>query len=265
MPLTYHLGFPGGSVVKNSSANVGDTKDASLRPRLGRYPGGGNGNPLQYSCLENPMDRGTWWATVHGVTKSQTWLSNWACAIYHLVAMYGCESWPIKKTERWRTDVFRLWFWGIFLRVPWKARRSNQSNHFLKKINPEYSLEGLMLKLQYFATWCKGPAHWKRPWCWERPRAGGEEGNKGSDGWMASLNQWTWVWANSVRQWRTGKPGMLKSMGSQRVGHNWATGQQLHTICYLHQELSQPWWWTASFMEFLIPLRMHASCTSVES
>ena len=96
MPLTYHLGFPGGSVVKNSSANAGDTKDVSSMPRLGRHPGGGNGNPLQYSCLENPMDRGTWWATAHGVTKSRTQLSNWGCAIYHLVAMYGCESWPIK-------------------------------------------------------------------------------------------------------------------------------------------------------------------------
>ena len=69
-------------------------------PGLGRYPGGGNGNPLQYSCLENPMDRETWWATVHGVTNSQTRLSNWACTPYHPVAMYGCESWPIKKTER---------------------------------------------------------------------------------------------------------------------------------------------------------------------
>ena len=86
-------------MVKNSSANAGDTKDVSSMPSLGRYPGGGNGKPLQYSCLENPMDRGTWWATVHGVTKSQTRLSNWACTIYHLVAMYGCESWPIKKTE----------------------------------------------------------------------------------------------------------------------------------------------------------------------
>ena len=127
-------------------------KNVSLMPGLGRYPGGGNGNPLQYSCLENPMDRETWWATVHGVTNRQTRLSNWACTPYHPVAVYGCESWPIKKTERWRTDVFKLWFWRRFLRVPWKARRSHQSNHFLKEINPEYSLEGLMLKLkrQYF-------------------------------------------------------------------------------------------------------------------
>ena len=61
-------------VVKNLPANAGDTRDTGSIPGLGRSPGGGNGNPLQYSCLENPMDRGAWWATVHGVTKSQTWL-----------------------------------------------------------------------------------------------------------------------------------------------------------------------------------------------
>ena len=62
--------------------------------------------------------------------------------------MYGCESWTIKKAERWRMDAFKLWYWRRLLRVPWTARRSNQS--ILKEINPEYSLEKLMLKLQYF-------------------------------------------------------------------------------------------------------------------
>ena len=65
-----------------------------------------------------------------------------------LVAMCGCESWTVKKAERWRIDAFELWCWRRLLRVPWTARRSNQS--ILKEINPEYSLEGLMLKLQYF-------------------------------------------------------------------------------------------------------------------
>ena len=66
------MGFSDGTVVKNASANVGDTRDVGLIPGSGRSPGGGNGNPLQYSCLENPMDRGAWWATVHGVTESDT-------------------------------------------------------------------------------------------------------------------------------------------------------------------------------------------------
>ena len=73
------------------------------------------------------------------------------------------------------------------------------------------------------AMWREEPTHWKRPWWWERLRAGGEGGGRGWDGWMASLTQWTWVWAGSGRWWRTGKPGMLQSMGSQRIGHDWVT------------------------------------------
>ena len=72
------------------------------------------------------------------------------------------------------------------------------------------------------ATWCKELTHWKRPWCWERLKVGGEGDNREGDGWVASLNQWTWVWASSGSWWWTGKPGMLQSMGSQRVGHDWA-------------------------------------------
>ena len=64
-------GIPGGAMVKNLPANAGDIGDVGLIPGLGRSPGGENGNPLWYSCLENPMDRGAWWATVYGVTKSQ--------------------------------------------------------------------------------------------------------------------------------------------------------------------------------------------------
>ena len=68
--------FPGGAVVKNLPANTADTKDAGSIPGYWRCPGAGNGNSLQYSCLENSMDRGAWWATVHGVAESRTWLST---------------------------------------------------------------------------------------------------------------------------------------------------------------------------------------------
>ena len=71
---------------------------------------------------------------------------------------------------------------------------------------------------------CKELTHWKRPWCWERLRVGGEEDNRGWDGWMASPTQWTWVWVDSGSWWWTGRPGMLWFMGSQRVRHDWATG-----------------------------------------
>ena len=133
------------------------------------------------------------------------------------VVTYGCGSWTIKKAEHRRIDAFEVWCWRRLLRLPWTARRSNQS--ILKEISPEYSLEGLMLKLklQSLATWCEELTHWKRPWWWERLKVGGEGDNRGWDGWMASLTQWTWVW------WWTGKPGMIQSMGSQRVRHDWVT------------------------------------------
>ena len=71
------------------------------------------------------------------------------------------------------------------------------------------------MKLQYFRHWCQELTSWKRPWCWERLRAGGEGGNRGRDGWMASLTQWAWVWVSSRSWWWTGKPGVLQSMGLQ--------------------------------------------------
>ena len=111
------------------------------------------------------------------------------------------------------------------LRVPWTARRSNQS--ILKEIKSEYSdWKDWCWRSNTLSTWCKEPIHWKRPQCWERLRTGGEAGDRGWDDWMASSTQWTWVWANSRRWWRTGKPGVLQSMGLQRVGHDWATEQQ---------------------------------------
>ena len=102
------------------------------------------------------------------------------------VVMYGCESWTRKKTELRGTDALELWCWRRLLRVPWTARRSNQS--ILKEINPEYSLEGLMLKLklQYLGhLMMKQLIHWKRHWCWERLKAGDGE----MVGWRHRLNE----------------------------------------------------------------------------
>ena len=139
------------------------------------------------------------------------------------VVMYGCESWTVKKAECQKIDTFELWCWRRLLRVPWTARRSNQS--ILKEISSGCSLEGLMLKLklQYFGTSCEELTHWKRSWCWEGLGAGGEGDDRGWDGWMASLTRWTWVSVNSGSCWWTGRPGVLRFMRSQRVGHDWAT------------------------------------------
>ena len=86
-------------------------------------------------------------------------------------------------------------------------------------------------------TWCEELTHLKRPWCWERLKAEGEGDDRGWDGWMASSTQWAWVWVSFRSGWWTGKPGMLQSMGSQRVGHdsvmelNWTELKQAWNIC----------------------------------
>ena len=112
-----------------------------------------------------------------------------------LVVMYGYKSWTINKVEYQRIDAFEVWYWRRLLRVPWTARRSKQS--ILKEISPEYSLEGLMLKVQYFGYLIEELTHWKRLWCWERLKAGGEGDSRERDDWMASPTWWTWVWASS--------------------------------------------------------------------
>ena len=160
---------------KESSCNAADTTGtADLILGLGRSPGEGNGNPLQWSCLENPMDRGAWGATDHGLLKSQTQLKNndkkstMVCivkAVVFPVVMHRYASWivVIKQAEHQRTEAFELWCWRKLLRVPWSARRANLS--ILKEINPENSLEGLILrlKLQYFGHLMQRVNSFQRP------------------------------------------------------------------------------------------------------
>ena len=139
------------------------------------------------------------------------------------VVMYGCESWTIKKAEHQRIDAFELWCWRRLLRVPWTSRRSNQS--ILKEISPGCSLEGLMLKLklQYF-----GHLMWRADSFEKTLMLGKIEGRKRRGRqrmrWLDGvLTQWTWVWVNSGSCWWTGRPGVQRFMGSERVRHDWAT------------------------------------------
>ena len=113
--------------------------------------------------------------------------------------------------------------WGRLLRVPWAAKRYNQS--ILKEINPDYLLEGMRLKqkLQYCGPLMPIANSLENTLKTEGRR---RRGNRGRDGWMASPTRWTWLWASSQSWWWTEKPGMLQSMGSQRVGHDWVTEQQ---------------------------------------
>ena len=167
------------------------------------------------------------------------------------VVMYGYESWTIMKAEHWRIDASEMWCWRRLLRVPWTAKRSNQS--ILKETTPECSLEGLMLKLklQYFGhligradsfektdagkDWRQeekgmtddemvGWYHWLNGHEFEQASGDSEgQGSLALDGWMASPTQWIWVWVNSGYWWWTGRPGVLRFMGSQRARHHWVT------------------------------------------
>ena len=144
-------------------------------------------------------------------------------AMFFPVVMYRYESWTIKKAEHQRIDAFELWCWRRLLRVPCTARRSSQS--ILKEISPEYSLEGLMLKvkLQYFGHLMQRTDSLEKTLMLGKIEGRRKRDNRGWDAWMASLTQWTWVWVSSRSWWWTGKPGMLQSIGSQRIGHNCVT------------------------------------------
>ena len=159
------------------------------------------------------------------ILKSRDYFTNKGLLVKAMVfpvVMYGCETWTVKKAEHRRIDAFELWCWRRLLRVPWTAKRSNQS--ILKEISPGCSLEGLMLKLkfQYFGHLMQ------RVNSLEKTLMLGGIGGRRRRGrqrmrWrMPSLTWWTWV--NSGSWWWTGRPGVLRFMGSQRVGNDWVTG-----------------------------------------
>ena len=149
-----------------------------------------------------------------GSVYSKLWFFQWSCVDSHI------HSWTIKKVEHWRIDAFELWCWRRLLRVTSTARRSNQS---VRKsvLNIHWKDWCWSWNSSTLAAWCEELTHWKRPWCWERLTAGGEGDDRGWDGWMASLTWWTWVSASSRRWWRTGRPGMLQSMGSESDMTEW--------------------------------------------
>ena len=139
------------------------------------------------------------------------------------VVMYGCESWTIKKAECWRIDAFELWCWRRLLRVPWTARRSNQS--ILKEITPECSLEGLMLKLklQYFGQMMRRTDSFEKTLMFGKI-VGRRRRGRQSMRWLDGITDLTDMSLSKLQGWWwTGWPGVLQSMGSQRIGQDWAT------------------------------------------
>ena len=140
--------------------------------------------------------------------------------------------WELDHKESW---VPKNWcFWTVMLE---KTLESPLDCKEIQPVHPKGSVLGVHWKdwcwswnSNTLATWCEELTHLKRPWCWERLRAGGEGDDRGWDGWMASLTQWTWVWVDSGTWWGTGRPGVLQFMGLQRVGHDWATELNLPFI-----------------------------------
>ena len=127
------------------------------------------------------------------------------------------ESWALKNWCSWTVMLEKT------LESPLDCKEIQPL--ILKEISPEYSLEGMMLKLklQYSGHLMWSTDSLEKTLCWESLKAGGEGDYRGWDSWMASLTWWTWVWVSSGSSWWTGKPGVLQSMGSQRVGHDWVT------------------------------------------
>ena len=164
------------------------------------------------------------------IEKQRHYSANKVCVVKGMVfpvVKYGYESWTVKKAEPQRIDAFELWCWRRLLRVFWTTRRSNKS--ILKEINPEYSLEGLMLKLKLPILWPPEATHWKRPCWWERLSRGGEEDDRGWDGWMASSTQWTWVCVNSWSWWWT--PWGRKELDMTVTELNWTEQIMAYELC----------------------------------
>ena len=140
--------------------------------------------------------------------------------------IYGCKNWTVKKAEHWRTDAFELWWWRT-LESPLNFREIKPVNP--KGNQPWTSLEGLMLKLK-LKLQSSNELTQKRPWCWEGPKAEGEWDDRGDDGWMTSLIQWTWVWARSgkVKDWEV----LLQSIGVTKYP-TWLSDEQKCDITLL--------------------------------
>ena len=121
--------------------------------------------------------------------------------------------WELDHKESWASKNWCFWTEVLekILESPLDCRETKPVT--LKGNLPEYYWKGWCWSTNNLTTWCR-LTHWIQSWCWERLRAGGEGGNRGCDDWMASLTQWMWVWANSGRQWRTGKPDLLQFMVS---------------------------------------------------
>ena len=171
-----------------------------------RWENNGNSDRLYFFGLQNHWDgdcsheikrrlllRRKAMTNLDSILKSRDiTLPTKVCLVIAMVfplVMYECESWTIKKAERWRTDAFDLWCWRRLLTVPWTAKRWTCPSYRKSVLTIHWKDRCWSWNSNTLAPWCKELTHWKRPWCWERLKVGGEGDNRGWDGWMASLTQ----------------------------------------------------------------------------
>ena len=218
-----------------------------------RWENNGNCDRLYFGGLQNHLDgdcsHGMKRCLLHGrkamtnlesILKSRdiTFLIT-VCilkAMVFPVVMYGCETWTTKKAEHQRIDAFELWCWSRLLRVPWKARRSNQS--MLKEISTEYSLEGLMLKLklQSFGHLIRRTDSLEKTLMLAKTEGRRKKWWQSWDCWMASPTQWTWVWESTKSWWWTGSLAYCSSWDHKEWDTNeWLTEWFLN--CHLSFDL----------------------------
>ena len=192
-------------------------------------------------------------------------------AIVFPAVMYGCEIWTIKKAEHQKTDAFKY----DVGEDSWESlglQGDQTSQSILQENYLEYSLEGMILKLklQYFGHLRQRAGSLEKTLMLGKVEAGGERDHRGWDGWMAPPTQWTWVWANSRRQWRTRKPGVLQCIGPQRVRHDWATEKQrMRSINNLQSSIDTCWLEVARkenhghLLMFVMSYRGKNSCATI--
>jgi len=187
---------------------------------MGCHPGNLPNPGIEPRSLMSPALASKFLTTsaIRKARHTDTHMNTQVCAVRTSISSFK------KKTASQRGKHEPLITLNHFMESSWAASKSKNILWTLSPMLIFSTFHPFCYMFQYFGhlMW-RELTHLKRPWFWERLRAGGEEEDRGWDGWMASLTRWTWVWVNSGRWCWTGRPGVLRFMGSQRVGHDWAT------------------------------------------
>ena len=202
---------------------------------------GNNGNSDRLS-LPQLQNHQSWWLQPWYENMLAPWRKSYDQPRQHIKKQSHYFANKGKSSQSYGFSYGLIWMWELHYKESWalknwcfwtvvleKTLESPLDSKEIQPVHPEGNQSWVLIGRtgaevpNTLATWCKELTHWKSPWCWKRLKAGGKGDDRGWDGWMASPTRWTWVWASSRSWWRTGRPGVLLSMGSQRTGHDYAT------------------------------------------